>query len=401
LLATTSVLTHFAPNPTAQSHTAKSESARFAFWTLWNALQFGGWSDSQLSELQRRWEQFNVWQGIPETVEFQCACFLAVAEEELSLLLGSRHGWAALWKDAFHSPSLAWGEFVDDSRRRRYSSLDFPSDESAFLLHCLDLASGLRRAAQCATWSEIQQLAKSSQPLPFAPSKSSGTITWDDMHEFTPAAASEPSGLLGMAAETEALRRIVLTALALERHLLRRGAYPASLEEIDSDLLVSPAIDFMDGKPLRFRLAREGRYVLYSVGLDCTDDGGRQQPQVQIASLRSSTFSHGFSQGFDLVWPRPASQAESEQFNREESRKAVDRMDHVALLRKADPRNQTNWYQVDPGSHFESMPGLMPGFTVPGGESVYRVPGVNQASNALRSRQWIGPSPSQSLTNSR
>ena len=85
---------------------------------------------------------------------------------------------------------------------------------------------------------------------------------------------SQGQSLLGLAAEAEARRRILIAAIALKRYRGRHGGYPKALQELVPELLQSPPIDFMDGKPLRYQLTDDGHFVLYSVGLDCVDDGG-------------------------------------------------------------------------------------------------------------------------------
>ena len=46
-------------------------------------------------------------------------------------------------------------------------------------------------------------------------------------------------------------------AVAVHRHKLRHGAFPASLADLDADLLASPPIDFHTGEPLLYAL-RDG-----------------------------------------------------------------------------------------------------------------------------------------------
>jgi hypothetical protein len=89
--------------------------------------------------------------------------------------------------------------------------------------------------------------------------------------------ANRGEGLLGIAAEAEARRRILIAAIALERHRGRHGGYPKALQELVPELLQTPPVDFMDGKPLRYQLTDDGHFVLYSVGLDCVDDGGNDR----------------------------------------------------------------------------------------------------------------------------
>ncbi len=72
----------------------------------------------------------------------------------------------------------------------------------------------------------------------------------------------------------EARRQATLTALALEAHRAARGRYPSALAELVPARLPRVPTDAADGRPLRYRLVGN-RPLLYSVGCDGDDDGGR------------------------------------------------------------------------------------------------------------------------------
>jgi hypothetical protein len=63
-------------------------------------------------------------------------------------------------------------------------------------------------------------------------------------------------------------------ALALELWRRRHGAWPTALEKLVPTLLPAVPPDRADGQPLRYAL-RDGKPVLYSLGQDRDDDGGR------------------------------------------------------------------------------------------------------------------------------
>ena len=73
-------------------------------------------------------------------------------------------------------------------------------------------------------------------------------------------------------------------ATAVERFRLDHGRLPKDLSELTSDYLDSVPTDPFDVKPLRYRATEKG-YVIYSVGEDGKDDGGKSgdrhvQPDV-------------------------------------------------------------------------------------------------------------------------
>lgn len=115
------------------------------------------------------------------------------------------------------------------------------------------------------------------------------------------------SGATRKALELETQRRLMIVAIALQRHQLRHSAFPEQLEELRPDLLASVPADPMDGKPMRYRRRPDGSPLLYSVGFDGQDNGGD-------ASLpEGDQQSPGIWRGRDAVWPAMASPAEAEQ----------------------------------------------------------------------------------------
>jgi hypothetical protein len=115
-------------------------------------------------------------------------------------------------------------------------------------------------------------------------------------HERPDAGAEEPSGLrvadLLIPALAKAERSFdfilvdevgVRAMIALEKHRAERGAYPEKLDELVPEFLRSLPIDPWSGRPLGYRSLADGEtvggfgYVLYSVGGDGVDHGGRSQ----------------------------------------------------------------------------------------------------------------------------
>jgi hypothetical protein len=66
-----------------------------------------------------------------------------------------------------------------------------------------------------------------------------------------------------------------VTALALERFFGKHAKYPAQLDELVPEFLPAVMLDPCDGKPLRYRVTNNGRYMLWSVAFDGKDDAGR------------------------------------------------------------------------------------------------------------------------------
>jgi hypothetical protein len=70
------------------------------------------------------------------------------------------------------------------------------------------------------------------------------------------------------------------TALAIERHRLATGQLPPDLDTLVPQYLEQVPVDPSDGRPIRYRHEEAG-YVLWSVGADGQDNGGRRRKDVK------------------------------------------------------------------------------------------------------------------------
>ncbi len=68
---------------------------------------------------------------------------------------------------------------------------------------------------------------------------------------------------------------LVRVACALERYRLAHDQYPETLETLAPQFIAKLPHDIINGQPLHYRRTEDGQFVLYSVGWDETDDGGK------------------------------------------------------------------------------------------------------------------------------
>jgi hypothetical protein len=95
------------------------------------------------------------------------------------------------------------------------------------------------------------------------------------------------------AASAETNVALATIACALERYRLGHGSYPESLTELVPAFLDKVPLDVVDGQPLRYRRTDNGRFTLYSIGLDGKDDGGKPVGHKKTDSAG------------DWTWPQP------------------------------------------------------------------------------------------------
>jgi hypothetical protein len=80
--------------------------------------------------------------------------------------------------------------------------------------------------------------------------------------------------------------RLADVALKIEHFRADEGRLPATLDELVPKYLSAVTIDPFDGQPLRFHHLDKG-YVIYSVGRDGHDNGGRERPPDAKSSDRT------------------------------------------------------------------------------------------------------------------
>jgi len=71
---------------------------------------------------------------------------------------------------------------------------------------------------------------------------------------------------------------IAKTPLAVERYRLSHGSLPKTLDQLVPDYLAAVPEDPFDGAPLRYKRLHRG-FLIYSVGEDRKDDGGKEEPR--------------------------------------------------------------------------------------------------------------------------
>ena len=309
LLASTRLITAWDPEPALVSHMVRFGCTTVAYDAAWQALQANGWADERLALLQHEWESVDFFRGLPETEAFARAGAADTCQRERQEPLDS----SFIFRELFRSPRNAWQGLIGHWDRIRYRHHGSYEDERGLLLYYRDREIQVRRAVQAPTWAEMRTLPGVTNMVRFQSKYRSRVQTMLNLRQTNMGFAGRGQGLLGRAAEAEARRRVLITAIALERYRGRHGGYPKTLQELVPDPLQSPPVNFMDGQPLRYQLTEDGHFVLYSVGLDCVDHGGdmrRPRAREMLLDARAARFRS--QQATDLVWPRPASAAAAE-----------------------------------------------------------------------------------------
>jgi hypothetical protein len=320
LLALTRLTTAWKPEPVDITHLVRAASAAIAENATWEALQTNAWTDQQLSRLQQEWESVDFLSGLPETAALSRVNAIGLCESIRQEPLDP--GAGKIVTDAVRSPKNAQSDVTWLSEQVQYRRKGSYEDENQLMLYYRDRELELQRAVKSASWLEMRRLPGVTNTTQFV-SKQKGSRVQSilSLKQLGPRMQADGLGLLGRASVAEARRRVIITALVLERYRLRNGTYPESLDSLAPSLLKAPPIDFMDGKPLRYRRTADGHFIVYSVGPDCADDQGLMMP---VFSSRRTLRPSGFAPGTDIVWPRPAS---PEEVSAQESQQRSSRID--------------------------------------------------------------------------
>lgn len=298
LLAATRLVTAWEPDPARINHFSHSVLAISAFSDTWQALQTNGWRDEQLAALQLEWESVAFLTNLPEAAAFDRADFVHYCQLMNQSPPFAYLSFSDLMKEVFKKPSGAYLDVKDRIDLMRYQGNAAWTDEKNLLLHFRNHELELRHAIQSPTWAEMRTQPGVTNVVLFK----SG---YAGVADFIKPSLHMESLLPMQAAETEARRRVLITALALERYRGRHGAYPATLAALAPEFVKSVPVDFMDGQPLRYRLTSDGHFVLYSVGLDCLDDGGKLPDPGAPPFPKNAAGFYVAPTNVDIVWPRP------------------------------------------------------------------------------------------------
>ncbi len=330
LLALSRMATAWTPEPADVCHLVRFACVTSAEQAIWESMQTDGWNEAQLLALQREWESVRFFESLPVTAELTCANMVRICRtartERYREKIG---GWGPVFRGVLSSPGVGfrnlWSAMQGYRQHARYRDQGSYEDEKALLLYFRDRREELKRATACATWKEMQTLPGTTNLVVFRGANHSRIVSIMNLKQVGLGMQTQRGGLLRRAAEAETRRRLIVTAVALERFAIQHKSYPPSLRDLVPAFLPAITTDFMDGQELRYRRGEDGRYVLYSVGLDGVDNGGQMVDSERLGGrypMRRAAASGRFNT--DMVWPRPATQSELDSFEQKQRTRPVD-----------------------------------------------------------------------------
>ena len=179
-------------------------------------------------------------------------------------------------------------------------------EEKNLLLFSRNQENELRAVYRASNWLQMRSMPGVMTNTPFSWPLYPRPPVHGRLTTIVSPADDHGTSFIGRAAEAEARRDILLTALALERYRLAYGLYPFILDGLPDNFKKTAPTDFMDGQPLRYWLTADGNFILYSVGLDGVDDGGKLPLPGAESMPWDGKGNFLVPTNVDLVWPRPA-----------------------------------------------------------------------------------------------
>ncbi|NOS69603.1 MAG: hypothetical protein HOP33_06710 [Verrucomicrobia bacterium] len=313
-----------ADDPVVISHLVRFAMSSIALADTWEAMQAGGWRDNQLAAIQKAWERQHssadlsfgmegeriycskVDEQLRESNEETYNLLFGPFSKMLSAFTGDEN---ASWGSDTEETSPVLEEVINLLRKQVYCRIwrfswshQAELREQRGLQRLIELVrDGVKQKSNQGIETDVEMLVSEMGDKNF----------YDRLRYPEPDSPITLSRTLFRAMKSETARSMAIAAIAIKRHALRHGSPPESLGALVPAFLVEVPVDFMDGKPIRYRRNEDGTFMLYSVGEDGKDGGG------DLAYSKKGSSSSDLWARRDYVWPAPATPDEVEDYRKE------------------------------------------------------------------------------------
>jgi hypothetical protein len=344
LLASTRLVTAWDVEPIDISQMVRLSLAHTDYNLTWQALQHKEWPEAKLAQLQLEWESLNFFTNLPEAANFAGTSAADFCRQDRLKPSSGASTLPQLLRMALRSPQNAWYSIKFNWNDSLYKNRDSYVDEKNLLLHYSERKAAITKAIESPVWEEMKKLPGITNSIEFQSRFSSRMQSMLNTRNIVGGMQRRPDGILGRVAESETRRRLLVTAIALERYRNEHGVYPSQLNELLPYFLKELPVSFTDGKPLRYQPTTDGRYWMYSPGTDGVDHGGSMFSTGQGTSESpvfdpSSAFRYGMTGSGDIIWSLPATAEEESQVMRIEKAARLTKLEHQQM------RQDTEWWK--------------------------------------------------------
>jgi hypothetical protein len=231
--------------------------------TLADGLQSHAWQEQQLAALQEQLAQINLTPFVLAALQEEPAAVCRDFEIEsmpisefINIGQTSKSKWPGKIGDWLWPHGWTYQNMVN------VILLEKKSWDGFDLAHDTVFPRKLEKAS-----SEVDRFFGSDQPYFFGQNSPYKFLAAFAIPNFTKAEQT--------AAHTQTLVNEAQIVCALERYHLAHGEYPETLDALAPQFIQTIPHDIIGGEPLHYRRTDDGKFLLYSVGWNETDDGGK------------------------------------------------------------------------------------------------------------------------------
>jgi len=254
------------PEPFFISYLVRVVCLHIAIVPIWEGLAEHRWTDAQLQQLQTRLESYNFPADIQLSLHAERGFHMILVD----MLQKNGLGLATNFFDfktskswALYKPPLSWLGRVAPSGWYDLEKLHYCQGDDRKYIGTMDAVtkrvSPRQVAANALEWK----------------SRTNGLWNAFTHHRIIATLLlSSPNRLPKQTAAAQTDTDQAAVACALERYRLANNQFPDNLQSLVPRFAAQLPNDVITGEPFKYRLADDGRFVLYSVGWNEKDDGG-------------------------------------------------------------------------------------------------------------------------------
>jgi len=257
-------------DPVLISHAVRIFIAQIGLEPLWEGLEDHRWTDSQLSNMQKILEQIDCISGLRLAFRGERALTnLSVkAIKDPKVLTGFKSSY----------PSINWFRFIPGliyhnllTYNRIYDTLTFPKEADKLIEFYRQFDSQLityfKGVNPCSIFGQLFNL------LPDPMLRNTAEILRKP-YSIWARALHALSGSILKTLHAQVAVDEAITACALERYRLANGQYPESLDQLAPIYLNEIPHDKASGEAFHYKVKKDGKFLLYSIGNKGKDNGG-------------------------------------------------------------------------------------------------------------------------------
>lgn len=248
--------------PALISHLVRIACLQLTLQPVWEGMADHLWTAEELTQLQQTLGGFDFLQDYEHAMRGERACCLWGIDymrkrgmdgwAELNgsnAAEGQREAAECLGRAVYRLTPDGWFDQNKLSVSRNHEQYIFPTVD-------------MERRTVSPTKAQMCEKALSGQPLNI----------YDLFSRMLMPALGNAASRFARAQNSVDLARI---ACALERYHLSHKEYPETLTALVPEFIEKLPHDIINGEPLKYRRTDNGRFILYSVGWNETDDGGK------------------------------------------------------------------------------------------------------------------------------